>query len=81
MTNDKRTLQALQTPPYPTRPTHAGQEDCEHTVKLLEQEATRLRRAALPLRLMPVPLYAGLPAAHQLQAFEPPPRGYRKVDR
>lgn len=59
--------------------THAGQEDCEHTVKLLEQEATRLRRAAVPLRLMPVPLYAGLSASHQLQAFEPPPRGYRKV--
>ena len=57
----------------------AGQEECENAVSLLEEEARKLRRAQGALRLMPVPLYAGLPAAHQLEVFEPSPRGYRKV--
>ena len=48
-------------------------------MRLLEEEARKLRRSNLRLRLHPVPLYAGLPAAHQLGAFEPAPRGYRKV--
>jgi len=33
----------------------------------------------LQLRLYPLPLYAGIPASAQLNAFEPPPRGTRKV--
>lgn len=57
----------------------AGQEECESAVSLLEEEARKLRRAQGALRLMPVPLYAGLPAAHQLEVFAPSPRGYRKV--
>lgn len=57
-----------------------GQQECEAAVQLLEQEASRLRRSrGLSLRLMPLALYAGLPGAAQLQAFEPTPRGYRKV--
>jgi hypothetical protein len=50
-------------------------------VRLLEEEARRGRRGAEKdgLRLMPAALYAGLPAAAQLAALEPPPRGYRKV--
>ncbi len=66
-------------PPFAPPPSLTGQEDCEQVVQLLEQEATRLRRSNLKLRLMPVPLYAGLPGNHQLQVFEAPPRGYRKV--
>lgn len=49
-------------------------------MRLLEEEARRGRRErAGGLRLMPAALYAGLPAAAQLAALEPPPRGYRKV--
>lgn len=47
---------------------------------MLEEEARRGRREkAGGLRLMPAALYAGLPAAAQLAALEPPPRGYRKA--
>ena len=57
-----------------------GQEECESAVSMLEEEARRYRRAqGSSLRLMPVALYAGLPAASQLQVFEATPRGYRKV--
>ena len=57
-----------------------GQQECESAVSMLEEEARRYRRAqGGSLRLMPVALYAGLPAADQLQAFQPTPRGYRKV--
>ena len=48
-------------------------------MRLLEDEARKLRRSGLRLRLQPAPLYAGLPAAHQLGVFEPAPRGYRKA--
>ncbi len=51
-------------------------------MRLLEEEARRGRRGGAEqdgLRLMPAALYAGLPAAAQLAALEPPPRGYRKV--
>lgn len=59
---------------------YAGQDECEAAVRLLEEEAARGRRErASGLRLMPAALYAGLPAAAQLAALEPPPRGYRKV--
>lgn len=57
-----------------------GQEECESAVSMLEKEARRYRRAqGNSLRLFPVALYAGLPAASQLQAFAATPRGYRKV--
>ena len=57
-----------------------GQEECESAVSMLEEEARRFRRAqGSSLRLMPVALYAGLPAASQLQVFEATPRSYRKV--
>lgn len=48
-------------------------------VRQLEDEGRRLQRSKLSLRLKPVALYAGLPAAHQLGVFEPAPRGVRKV--
>jgi hypothetical protein len=48
-------------------------------VRLLEEEGRRLQRSRLKLRMQPVALYAGLPAAHQLGVFEPAPRGVRKV--
>ena len=58
----------------------AGQDECETAVRLLEEEAARGRRErAGGLRLMRAALYAGLPAAAQLAALEPPPRGYRKA--
>lgn len=57
-----------------------GQEECEAAVSMLEEEARRFRRAqGSSLRLMPVAMYAGLPATSQLQVFEMTPRGYRKV--
>ena len=58
-----------------------GQQECEAAVSMLEEEGRRLRRqgGSQRLRLMPVPLYAGMPAAHQLGVFDPAPRGYRKV--
>ncbi len=46
---------------------------------MLEEEARKVRAGRAALRLMPVPLYAGLPAAAQLAAFEHAPRGYRKA--
>ncbi|KAK9901246.1 hypothetical protein WJX75_002237 [Coccomyxa subellipsoidea] len=56
-----------------------GQQECEDCVGLLEEEARKVRAGRAALRLMPVPLFAGLPAATQLAAFEHAPRGYRKV--
>ncbi|EIE20207.1 putative DEAH [Coccomyxa subellipsoidea C-169] len=56
-----------------------GQQECEDCVSMLEEEARKVRAGRAALRLMPVPLYAGLPAAAQLAAFEHSPRGYRKV--
>ena len=49
-------------------------------MRMLEEEARRLRHSRLKLRLMPAGLYAGLPAVDQLAALSPAPRGYRKVD-
>ena len=46
---------------------------------LLEEEARKVRQGKARLRMAPAALYAGLPAAAQLAAFEPAPRGYRKV--
>lgn len=56
-----------------------GQDECEHAVHLLEEEAKKVRRHGSGSRLFPLPLYAGLPAGNQLQALQPAPRGYRKV--
>ena len=39
-----------------------------------------MQKRGSKLRLFPLALYAGLPAASQQQVFEPTPRGYRKVD-
>lgn len=59
----------------------AGQEECERAVGLLEEEAGRLRRIGgkNALRIMPLSLFAGLPAAQQALALEAAPRNYRKV--
>ncbi len=67
------------TPLHLCTPNVAGQEEVESCVRLLEEEARKLRRSNLKMRLLPVPLYAGLPATHQLGVFEAPPRGYRKA--
>ena len=37
---------------------------------LLEEEARKVRQGRARLRMAPAPLYAGLPAAAQLAAFE-----------
>ena len=63
----------------------AGQEECDQACEELEEASRRLvgkRRhgaAEGAQKLLPLPLYAALPAAAQLKAFDPPPRGYRKV--
>lgn len=57
----------------------AGQQECEDAVALLEEEARKVRQSKARLRMAPAALYAGLPAAAQLAAFEPAPRGYRKA--
>lgn len=59
---------------------------CRHpplpaAVRLLEDEGRRLQRSRLKWRLQPAALYAGLPATHQLAAFQPAARGVRKVGR
>ena len=46
---------------------------------LLEEDARKVHQGKARLRMAPAALYAGLPAAAQLAAFEPAPRGYRKV--
>eukprot|EP00877_Chromochloris_zofingiensis_P010555 jgi/Chrzof1/5753/Cz16g14170.t1 len=56
-----------------------GQEECEAVVKLLDEEARKLARSRLKYKMLPLPLYAGLPGAHQRLVYEPTPRGYRKV--
>eukprot|EP00884_Botryococcus_braunii_P008698 jgi/Botrbrau1/1782/Bobra.0217s0037.1 len=55
-----------------------GQEDVERAVEMLHEDSRRLKHKG-GLRLKAVPLYAGLPGANQLEAFQPPPRGFRKV--
>jgi len=66
-----------------------GQEECERAVSWLQEESRKLATRGKnrygsgdrkrPNRLEPVALYSGLPAAAQLAAFEPAPRGARKV--
>ena len=48
-------------------------------MRMLEEEARRLRHGRLKLRLLPAGLYSGLPAVDQLAALSPAPRGYRKA--
>lgn len=64
---------------YKLQSVRTGQQECEDCVGLLEEEARKVRAGRAALRLMPVPLFAGLPAATQLAAFEHAPRGYRKA--
>ncbi|KAF8058346.1 DEAH9 [Scenedesmus sp. PABB004] len=56
-----------------------GQEEVEQAVRLLQEEGQRLARSRLKYRLVPAPLYAGLPGAAQRLALEPSARGCRKV--
>jgi ATP-dependent RNA helicase DDX35 len=57
-----------------------GQEECLAAVKMLDEQAERLSKSSgYSLKLLPVPLYSGLPGHQQRQALEPAPRGYRKV--
>ena len=57
-----------------------GQDECERAVEYMEEEAKKVRKRGLGLKMMPLPLYAGLPYANQMQVFESAPRGYRKVN-
>jgi ATP-dependent RNA helicase DDX35 len=70
-----------------------GQEECERAASWLREEERKLaaefkqrstsrysqQQSSNRKRLMPLTLYAGLPAAAQLAAFEPASRGTRKV--
>lgn len=63
----------------------AGQEECERCCSELEDESQRIARKRQyngvegATKLLPMPLYAALPATAQLRAFEAAPRGFRKV--
>ena len=56
-----------------------GQEEVEEAVRLLSEEAERLRLSRLQSRLLALPLYSGLPGAQQRAALAPAARGTRKV--
>ncbi|PNW76512.1 hypothetical protein CHLRE_11g467654v5 [Chlamydomonas reinhardtii] len=58
-----------------------GQEEVQAAVAQLEEQSRRLAggRVSYSLRMMPLPLYAGLPGAAQSAVFRPAPRGVRKV--
>jgi len=70
-----------------------GQEECERAASWLREEERKLaaefkhrstsrysqQQISNRKKLMPLTLYAGLPAAAQLAAFEPASRGTRKV--
>ncbi|KAG2488343.1 hypothetical protein HYH03_013033 [Edaphochlamys debaryana] len=62
-----------------------GQDEVTSAVRLLEEHARRQggggrgRGGGGPLRMMPLPLYAGLPGPQQQLVFKPAPRGFRKV--
>ncbi|GIL82479.1 hypothetical protein Vretifemale_11301 [Volvox reticuliferus] len=57
-----------------------GQEEIQGAVGLLEEHARRLASSrGYSLKLLPLPLYAGLPGAQQQMVFRSTPRGYRKV--
>ncbi|RPA79893.1 P-loop containing nucleoside triphosphate hydrolase protein [Ascobolus immersus RN42] len=54
-----------------------GQADITNCIELLSERAAKLHPAAP--KLLPLPLYAGLPSSQQLEIFEPTPENYRKV--
>ncbi|KAL6770172.1 hypothetical protein ACKKBG_A33890 [Auxenochlorella protothecoides x Auxenochlorella symbiontica] len=56
-----------------------GQDECQAAVRLLEEESQKSGHRSGQLRLQAMPLYAGLPAAQQLEALSPAPRGVRKA--
>ncbi|KAG2447032.1 hypothetical protein HYH02_008184 [Chlamydomonas schloesseri] len=64
-----------------------GQDEVQTAVAQLEEHSRRLGggggggpgRPSYSLRMMPLPLYAGLPGAAQSAVFRPAPRGVRKV--
>lgn len=56
-----------------------GQDECEAAVRLLDEEARQLARSRYRDKLLPMALFAGLPAAQQRPVFLPTARGYRKV--
>ncbi|KAG2432191.1 hypothetical protein HXX76_009111 [Chlamydomonas incerta] len=58
-----------------------GQDEVQTAVAQLEEHSRRLAggRTSYSLRMMPLPLYAGLPGAAQSAVFRPAPRGVRKV--
>ena len=62
-----------------------GQEECEQACEELAEASRSLHSkkrhsdGSTLQKLLPVSLYAALPAALQLKAFDPPPRGFRKV--
>ena len=64
--------------PPPVRPSFLmGEEEIESLHALLEDKRSKLPPNAAPFLV--APLYAALPAHEQLRAFEPPPRGTRKI--
>ena len=54
-----------------------GEEEIEALHSLLDDKRSKLPPNAAPFLV--APLYAALPAHEQLRAFEPPPRGTRKI--
>ena len=54
-----------------------GQEEVEQVVSLLIDEARRLPRDALKMRVLPI--YGSLPTSEQLKVFDRTPRGVRKI--
>lgn len=65
-----------------------GQEEIDTVLALLSERRRcgvpaagggRPQKKGRPLELLPLPLYSGLPYEEQMRAFEPAPRGTRKV--
>ena len=54
-----------------------GQDEVEHTIKLLKQEVNELPRKTQNLLILPI--YGGLPMAEQLKVFQRTPKNTRKV--
>lgn len=57
-----------------------GQEECIAAVRMLDDEAERLNKSSgYGLKMLPLPLYAGLPGGEQRLALASTPRGHRKI--
>jgi hypothetical protein len=70
----------LSTPLFTSSPLPSflmGEEEIEALHSLLDDKRSKLPPNAAPFLV--APLYAALPAHEQLRAFEPPPRGTRKI--